>query len=223
MSMASFDVTIELDPPAGHSIRGITTRLPAPHQTPAPAFVSLADLVRVRQERQRLYGYTPPASSALDIAAGFTDARFSVRFVDFATQWRRDGDYQVYLGGTVRLAFRLRIYADERTRPAARHACLALLMNHELLHLRDDIEIATGWLGAALERDPFVRGALTVGSRVRVDRFTPDIQGAGDGAGSYLERRIIQSVYLPEEFRRAAALHAARPHDIQRLSDCLRS
>lgn len=219
VSMAAFDITLELGAALDRSLRGITTRLPAPHQAPAPSFVSLAALVQVRQQRQQLYGYTPAPSTSLDLAAGFTDARLTVRFVDFAAQWRPDGDYQVYLGGSIRVAIRLRIYADERTRPAARHACLALLMNHELLHLRDDIEIATGWLAAALERDAFVRGALTVGNRVRADRFASDIEGSGDGAGSYLERRIIQNVFLPEEFRRAAALHAS--HDIQRLSECL--
>lgn len=164
MALATFEIAVDLSgtTPLDASLRpSITTHLAPPRQPFQPDFRSLAQIADIKMERQRTYDYRP-AGDGLDIAAGFTDTRLTVRFVNSAAQWTRDGDFYVYSGGTVRVIMQIRIYADQRTRDAAHRRCLILLMNHELLHVRDEIDIANNWLRTAIEGDAFVSGALTV-------------------------------------------------------------
>lgn len=223
MPIATFDIAVDLSsnrPVDVSMLHQVTTRLPSGYTPFQPEFRSLAQIADIKLDRQRTYAYRP-AGDGLDIAAGFTDARLSVRFVNTASQWRRDGDFMVYLGGTVRITMQIRVYADERTQNGARRRCLPLLYNHELMHVRDEIDIATNWLRSAIENDAFVRGALTVGNRMNASQFDTNVRPGADGAGSYLETRIIQQVYLSESSARSAALHSSRPDDTRQLSACL--
>lgn len=224
MALATFNVSIDLsgNAPLDPSLRRVvTTVLPTGYVAFQPEFYSLAQIVDVKMQRQRLYNYQP-AGSGLDLAAGFTDTRVSVQFVNCPAQWRREQDSMVYLGGTVDVTIRVRIVADERTSSrGTRHRCFALLYNHELLHVRDEIDIAANWLRAQIEADAFVRQALTVGNRMPVRQFEENIRPSANGSGSYLESRIIREVYLPESSRRSLALHQSRPRDTSQLSACL--
>ena len=194
--------------------------VPAGVEARQPFYASLAGIVQVRQARQRRFGYQEDGGLG-GIAAGFTDTDLTVAFADFARSWQRDGEVWKFLGGALVLTLAVGVHIDERTRQAGRRRCLEMILEHELLHVRDEIDIVTNWLPAAALADSFVRASLTAAARVPAAHFDAWIRGSGDGGGSDLERRLQRELYIAESGTRAATLHRQRPKDTQRITACL--
>lgn len=185
-----------------------------------PFFGSLADIVNVQIARQRRFDY--PSSATLGgFAAGYTDTDLAVGFADFANQWRCESGFWRFLGGDVSLTLSIGVHADERTRPAGKRRCLAMILEHEWIHVQDEIDIVTNWLPREALADAFVRANLSAAARIPAADFDARIRGTGSGRGSALERRLQRELYLHESSSRAAALHARRPRDGERIVQCI--
>ena len=191
--------------------------VPAGVEARQPFYASLAGIVQVRQARQRRFAYQDTGLGG--IAAGFTDTDLAVAFADFDKSWQRDGEIWKFLGGELVLTLSIGVHIDERTKQ--RRRCMELILEHELLHVRDEIDIVTNWLPAAALADSFVRASLTAAARVPAAHFDAWIRGSGDGGGSDLERRLQRELYIAESGTRAATLHRQRPKDTQRITACL--
>jgi len=194
--------------------------VPAGVEARQPFYASLAGIVQVRQARQRRFNYQQDSGLG-GIAAGFTDTDLAVAFADFARSWQRDGEVWKFLGGELVLTLSVGVHIDERTKQAGRRRCMEMILEHELLHVRDEIDIVTNWLPAAVLADSFVRASLSAAARVSAKHFDDWIRGNGDGGGSDLERRLQRELYIGESGARAAKLHQQRPKDTQRITACL--
>lgn len=199
-----------------------TPRPVAPAGVPArlPFFGSLAALVDVQIARQRRFGY--PSSATLGgFAAGYTDTDLTIDFADFANQWRCDAGFWTFRGGDIALTLSLGVHADERTQPAGKRRCLAMILEHEWIHVQDEIDIVTNWLPGEALADAFVRANVSAQARIPANDFDDRIRGTGNGRGSALERRLQRELYLHESSRRAAAVHSRRPRDGDRIRQCI--
>lgn len=177
-----------------------------------PIMVPMAEMVSLAIARRDRYGYEARAS--LDrFPRGYTLSDLDVRFDDFDGQWRRDGSYWRYRGGTIRLRLTLAIYADERARNQPR--CLGMILSHELLHAADEVDLVERWLPS--------RAVAEVGARfgsLHDNVFQRAMRGSGDGEGSDLER-AVRNLWVRESSRRAEELHRRRPGDARRIQDCM--
>ena len=191
--------------------------VPAGVEARQPFYASLAGIVQVRQARQRRFAYQDTGLGG--IAAGFTDTDLAVAFADFDKSWQRDGEIWKFLGGELVLTLSIGVHIDERTKQ--RRRCMELILEHELLHVRDEIDIVTNWLPAAALEDAVVRASLTAAARVPAGHFDQWVRGDGDGRNSDLERRLQRSLYIGESSDRAAKLHRQRPKDGERIAACL--
>lgn len=198
--------------------RGVT--VPAGVEARAPIFRTLAQIVLVQQDRGRRFNY-PNAGDLSHFAVGYTDTNLAVTFADLAGSWRLDGDIWRFCGGEIVLTCTIGVYVDERAKPRARRRCLEMILTHELLHVRDEIDIVTNWLPRAALGDAFIRSNLSPQARVPAQHFDSRIRGTGDGSGSDLEQRLQRELYIHESSDRAAALHSTRPQDMQAIGRCL--
>lgn len=194
--------------------------IPAGVEARLPFFRTLAQIVEVQQARGRRFNY-PNADSLSYFAVGYTDTDLSVSFADFGRSWRSEGDYWRFNGGEVVVTCSIGVYVDERANTDARRRCLEMILTHELLHVRDEIDLVSNWLPNAALQDAFVRSNLSPQARIPATHFAAWIRGNGDGRGSDLERRVQREVYIHESSERAAALHRARPQDIQTIGRCM--
>jgi hypothetical protein len=185
-----------------------------------PFFGSLADLVGVQTARQRRFGY-PPSTTLAGFAAGYTDTDLTIDFADFANQWRSDVGFWQFRGGDITLTLSIGVHADERTQPAAKRRCLAMILEHEWIHVQDEIDIVTNWLPGEALADAFVRANVSAQARIPAHDFDDRIRGTGNGRGSALERRLQRELYLRESSRRAGDLHNRRPRDGERIRQCI--
>ncbi len=189
-----------------------------PGVTPYDAIAkTMAEMVTISTDRNRRYDYRSAVSAGIGIPAGFTLSDLSVRFLHFGQQWRRTGDNWTYCGGTINLNLTLTVYADSRTVNKAR--CWALILEHELLHVADEIEIVKNHLPRTLSQSPMIRGFLQ--QPIANSDFQRDIRGTGSGEGSVFEQRIQRSIWVPESSARAARLHQQRPGDGTAIRDCI--
>ena len=94
--------------------------------------------------------------------AGLTVGEFSLAFQDFASQWRcvSQGAIKtwVFQGGALLLKSLVKIYVDDRFR--TRTDLLDLIMEHEFLHVADEIEVLRNDVPARLRQDSIVRQYL---------------------------------------------------------------
>lgn len=186
-----------------------------------PIFRSLAGIVLVKQARAQRFDYTSQDTLAT-FAVGYTDTDLAVSFADFARAWRRDGEFWRFCGGQVQMTLSIGVYVDERANAAARRPCVDMILTHELLHVRDEIDIVTtNWLPTAALADAFVRANLSSAARVPAAHFDEWIRGSGDGRGSAFERRLRHNLYIVESSDRAAALHRSRPQDMRNIGRCM--
>jgi hypothetical protein len=94
--------------------------------------------------------------------AGLTVGEFSLAFEDFASQWRCVPQSAiktwVFQGGAVFLKSLVKIYVDDRFRD--RTDLLDLIMEHEFMHVADEIEVLRTDVPARLRDDSIVRQYL---------------------------------------------------------------
>ena len=94
--------------------------------------------------------------------AGLTVGEFGLEFQDFASQWRcvPQGAIKtwVFQGGALLLKSLVKIYVDDRFR--TRTDLLDLIMEHEFLHVADEIEVLRTDVPARLRDDSIVQQYL---------------------------------------------------------------
>ena len=201
--------------------KGVT--VPAGVEAKAPIFSTLAGIVGIQQDRGKRFNYQS-AGDLSHFAVGYTDTDLSVSFADLSGSWRNDGEIWKFLGGEVIFTCTIGVYVDERAKPAAKRRCLEMIMTHEFLHVRDEIDIVTNWLPREVLNDAFVKANLSPDARIPAQHFDTRIRGTqGDGRGSDLERRIQRELYIYESIDRSAALHRSRPQDSKAIMECLNS
>lgn len=179
---------------------------------------TMAEMVTISIDRRNRYAYQTESNySHFSFPAGYTRSDLAVRFENLAQQWQcRDGSW-TFCGGRIRLELTLAVYADNRA--AHKPRCWAMILEHELLHAHDEIDIAKNFLPRTLSVSPIVRGFL--GQPIRDAEFNETIRGSGSGEGSLFERRIQSIVWIPESSRRAAQLHAQQPGDGPAIQQCI--
>ncbi len=179
---------------------------------------SMADMINLGTQRRRRYQYHEDMQDILyRFPAGYTYSDLAVRFIDFDRQWQRDGSFWRYRGGRICLDVTIAVYADERA--ANKPRCWAMILEHELLHAADEVNIAKDFLPRAAARAPFVRSEFQVPIPDR--EFQARIRGDGSGEGSEFEQRIQRSLWIPESSKRAKQVHDNRPDDGQAIRNCI--
>ena len=177
---------------------------------------SMAEMITISIERRDKYGYQTEANLG-SFPAGYTRSDLDVRFENFDQQWRRNGDNWVYQGGSIKLELTLAVYADQRAKNRAR--CWSLILEHEYLHVCDEIDLVMNHLPQTLNSSPIIRGYLQMPTPDR--EFNDTFRGRGSGEGSEFERRIQESIWIGESSRRSASVHQRRPNDGQAIRDCI--
>ncbi|MGH8502239.1 MAG: hypothetical protein ACREVE_07145 [Gammaproteobacteria bacterium] len=184
-----------------------------------PFFASMADMIGLATQRRRKYEYNVDLSDSLShFPAGYTHSDLAVRFLDFDRQWQRAGSSWRYQGGRICLDVTIGVYADERSRERPR--CLSLILQHELLHVADEVEIAMEYLPWTAAQAPFIRSHFQVPIPDR--EFEARVRGSGGGEGSEFERLIQRSLWIPESSRRASQAHSDNPDDGRVIANCLK-
>lgn len=179
---------------------------------------TMAEMITISIDRRRQYAYSTESNYArISFPAGYTRSDLAVRFANFDQQWQCVGGNWTYRGGCIQLDLTLAVYADQRAESKPR--CWALILEHELMHARDEIDIVKNYLPSTLSSSPIVRGFL--GQPIPDREFNATIRGRRAGEGSLFEQRIQQSIWVPESSRRASQLHQRRPGDGQAILDCI--
>lgn len=151
---------------------------------PAPKFVSPTTMVSMLRSQGGSQG------SGLGIVHGLTTADFSVRFPNPAQQWKqvRAGSgppsWQ-FQGGDVFLDVVIDVLVLEGDRPRTddptSSRIFAIIFEHELLHVLDDVDIVGRWMPPKASQDEKVLKYLTNAAPVDDSMFRFWFQGPGLG------------------------------------------
>jgi hypothetical protein len=151
---------------------------------PAPTFVSPTTMVSMLRTQGGSQG------SGLGIVHGLTTADFTVRFPDPARQWKqvRPGSgppFWQFQGGDVSLDVVISVYVLEGDRPRPNDPVssriFAIIFEHELLHVLDDVDIVSRWMPPRASQDEKVKKYLTNAEPVDDSMYRFWFQGAGLG------------------------------------------
>ena len=154
----------------------------SPSDVRSPNFVSPAVMVSMLRAPQSHHG------TGLGVTHGLTTADFKVSFADFAQQWRqirngRSAPFWQFYGGDVYLDLTITVHVLEGDRPQPKDdlssRLFAIIMEHELLHVADEIDIINKWVPANLYRDDMVLKYLTNAQPVDDAMFRSWFQGDG--------------------------------------------
>jgi len=161
-------------------------RVPPGVSARTPFFVSAAEMQRLA-----------PAKT-IKVIAGLTTAEFSLRFANSA-QWR-----QVRLGGAltrwqfqgggVILDVLISVYVAQGFESYAQ--ALAVILEHEFLHVQDDIDIVSRFMPTAALRDQYVQQYLCQGKEVDDSMYRQWFAGSG------FQNWVRDSVWVPEHNKR---------------------
>lgn len=128
-----------------------------------PTFVTPAQMISLLRSQRMA------STGGLGIVHGLTTVDFAVRFSDMARQWqrvsRRDGPpLWQFRGGDVYLEILLNIYILEGDRPVSNdpisQQIFSIIMEHELEHVADEIDIVSRWMPPRAYQDPMVQRYL---------------------------------------------------------------
>lgn len=143
--------------------------------------------------------------SGLGVVHGLTRAEFSLRFSDFDRQWRqnrRDASFPswTFQGGDIFLEVTLEVFVLEGDRPGsgdpAGRQIFGVIMEHELEHVADEIDIVSRWMPPRAYRDRMVRRYLADG------RPVDDRMFRGWFRTGRFERWLKNGHWAPEHNRR---------------------
>jgi len=189
---------------------------------PAPIYVSVEEMMRL--SRSGSSGGT--TGGGLGIVHGRVTSDFSIRFASLQEQWvpvtpdgapgratagpRGPGSFAApaggarwwqFRGGDVHLELKLGLYLLEMVRPDPADdlsvQIFAVVVEHELLHVADEIDVLTRWLPSEAYRDDMVRRYLSEARPVDDSMFQHWFRGSGF-------QRWIEHTWAQEHNRRAA-------------------
>ena len=189
-------------------------------QVPGPDFVSPARMVSMLQAARGGPG------GGLGVVHGLTKAEFSLRFSNPGQQWKqvRTGSgppFWQFQGGDVFLEVEITVYVldGDRPHPGDRisNRIFAIIVEHELLHVLDEIDLVSQWMPAQARQDEKVKKYLTNAEPVDDSMFRFWFQGRG------LENWLRDGLWAPEHNARAAVRDSPGEYGrLQRAIDALR-
>jgi hypothetical protein len=131
--------------------------------------------------------------------AGLTVPSFSLSYSNFSQQWQSSAisgtriQQWLFQGGDVYLDLEIAVYVDQAISTARlRDRMLRMIMPHELLHVRDAIEIVTQVMPTRLTAHPIVRSSLVNPQPLDEGSFQSMIRGDG------LLRMIRDDIFYSE-------------------------
>lgn len=145
---------------------------------------------------------------------GLVTANVAVSFAEPATQWVK-GDYRGtpwwrFQGGTIYVDLRLGLYIYDHFKTKAGDDCtfkvLARLVEHELLHIADELDIVTNWFPDAVKKDASVWQYLQEG----MDDSTYQKWFVSE---PYFAKRLRNDIWNEEHIRRIEARDSAKEYD----------
>jgi hypothetical protein len=161
----------------------------------------------------------------LGVVHGLTTADFSVRFSNILQQWKqvRTGSvpFWQFQGGDVYFDVTITVYVLEGDRPRLNDPIsdriFAIIVEHELLHVLDEIDIVSKWMPSRAYQDDKVKKYLTNAEPVDDSMFRNWFQGPG--LGNWLK----DGLWALEHNQRAGVRDAPAQYGIlQRQIDKLR-
>jgi hypothetical protein len=186
----------------------------SPGRVPAPNFITPQTMVSLLQAQQSGHG------RGLGVTHGLTKTEFAVCFANFNQQWRqvRTGTslpaWQ-FQGGDVFLQATITVYVLDGDRPQANDPLtdqlFAIIMEHELLHVVDEIDTVSNWMPARAAQDEMARKYLLAAEPVDNPMF--QLWFRGDGFTKWLQ----DGLWAPEHNRRARIRDA--PAEYARLQE----
>jgi len=167
-----------------------------------PTFVSPTQMVAMLRTRSN-----QGTNQRLGTVHGLTRAEFSVHFSNVSRQWRQvssSGQLPMwqFMGGDIYLQITLNIFILEHHRPVGNdpygRQIFAIIMEHELEHVVDEIDIVSRWMPPHAYQDRLVKNDLSHAQPVSDRNFRHWY--LGDEFSNYLKMRI----WAHEHNRRAA-------------------
>lgn len=189
--------------PSSLDVEGLGLDLPdglSPEHARRPTFVPPERMLRLLRNRRG-------GTGRLGVVHGLTRADFSLRFSDFDRQWRRTRSgggpaSWVFQGGDVYLEVTLEVFVLEGDRPSsgdrAGRRIFKIIMEHELEHVADEIELVRHWMPPRAYRDRMVRRYLADGQPVQERMFRNWFRT------DQFERWLRNGLWAPEHNRRQA-------------------
>ena len=192
----------------------------SPSDVPAPNFVSPAVMVSMLHAPQSHH------RTGLGVTHGLTTADFAVSFPNIAQQWRqirngRSALFWQFYGGDVYLDVTITIYVLEGDRPQPNddlsRRLFAIIMEHELLHVLDEIDIVSRWMPTNVYRDDMVLKYLSNAEPVDNAMFHSWFKGNG------FSNWLRGGFWAPEHARRGGVRDSPAQYALlQRQIDDLR-
>ncbi|MEQ9409729.1 MAG: hypothetical protein RIK87_18480 [Fuerstiella sp.] len=169
----------------------------------SPIYVSYTELQGVMRGESS-------TSGQLIIVGGYTYADVTGTFPNPSRQWRRTGDEWHFQGGGVCLNMTLGIYVREEYRNTGER--FSVIMSHELLHVKDEVDILYSWLAGQIGRHALVRDCLRNRQPMSNTVYQQFVVGGGFST-------LVRNTWATEHNRRRA-LHD-NPREYRRLQDRL--
>jgi len=167
---------------------------------PAPTYVSPEQMLALRKSQPQ-----HQAGGGIAITHGLTTADFALCFSNFQAQWRQVSanaavPFWQFQGGDVYFEVTIGVSVLEGNRPdpndAESRQIFAILMEHELLHVLDEIDIVSQWMPSRGYQDQMVR------------RYLGDAQTVDDSMfrhwfrGTRFQDWLRDGLWTPEHNRR---------------------
>jgi hypothetical protein len=192
--------------PAMYGLR-VPSGLP-PTSVPAPTFVDPTKMVSLLQSPDSSHG------GGLGVVHGLTVTEFAVTFPNPA-QWQqvpaktRLPSWQFH-GGDVFFDTKIAVYVLEGDRPQANddlsRQLFSIIMEHELLHVLDEIDIVSRWMASEAAKDDKVLKYLSNAEPVDNAMFENWFRGSG------FTNWIKDGLWVPEHNRRKSIRDAAHQY-----------
>ena len=184
---------------------------------PAPEFISPERMVALLKSAAGGHG------NGLGVVHGLTVTEFVVTFPN-STQWRQVGTtfpkWQ-FQGGDVVFDATINVYVLEGDRPQPNddlsRQLFAIIMEHELLHVLDEIDIVSRWMAPEAAKDDKVLKYLSNAEPVDAGMFQSWFKGSG------FSNWLKDGIWAPEHNRRGTIRDAASQYAaLQRQIDDIR-
>ena len=187
---------------------------------PSPNFVDPPTMVSLLRSPDRGHG------RGLGVTHGLTTAEFAVTFPNPAQQWRQVRTSSAvspwqFQGGDVLFEATITVYVLEGDRPQSNddlsRRLFAIIMEHELLHVLDEIDIVSRWMAPEAYKDDKVLRYLSNAEPVDDVMFQSWFRGSG------FSNWLKDGLWTPEHNRRGSVRDAAHQYAaLQRQIDEIR-
>jgi len=186
----------------------------------APNFIDSTTMVSLLRSSGRSHG------RGLGVTHGLTTTEFAVTFSNPSQQWRQVRTSSAvppwqFQGGDVFFDATITVYVLDGDRPPPNDSLsrrlFAIIMDHELLHVLDEIDIVSSWMAPQARNDEKVVKYLSNAEPVDNAMFHSWFQGSG------FSNWLQDGLWTPEHNRRGGVRDAAHQYAaLQRQIDDIR-